>query len=598
MKKGVLWLGLSCLMIAAMLLSSCKTTPATTTTTTTTTTTATTAVTTAATTTTTATDTVKDFQGKLVEKPQYGGTLVTPFSGDPASLDPGDSGTANSGGYMGFVFETLGIGDWAMGGSGTGEVSYENFSPDFTKCGIGSLAESWEMPDPTTLTVHIRQGIHFQNKAPANGRELTAEDVRYCYQRYWNSATSPWDVKPYLASIATTDKWTVVVKFKQPYVNSIEDIVFGTALVYPPEAIATYGNLKDWHNWVGTGPFIWADYVAGSSARFVKNSNYWCTDEIIPGNPLPYTDAVTVLIIIDTNTQLAALRTGKIDFQTNISRDSHKALQETSPQLQYKAVLQPGAYPLVIMRLDKAPFNDLRVRQALLMSIDFQGIIKNYLGGEGIPLIFPVLPTYGAAYTPLEEMPADVQELYSYNVTKAKELLTAAGYPTGFDTEIQSFPGMDDRCLILANYWKSIGVRATLVTLDPGSTITKLFTRSYTGIATLTAGIALPLVTMQWFTSTHVWDLGNYFNPEYDALIAKLMKTTDPDEQISLTKQAVLMLYRSAGFFTFPGQDCYIYWQPWVKHYHGEISLGDGRGQAQVYSRLWIDQKMKKSMGY
>ena len=601
MKRGILWLSLSCLMIAAMLLSSCKTTPTTTTVTTTTTATTTTTSTTAATTTTTTeTEMVKDFMGRLVEKPVYGGTLVSHFSAFVGSADPGDGGSSDVGGWMGMTFESIGIGDWSLAGAGTNEYFVPGKPIDYNKAGKGQLAESWEMTDPTTLTVHIRHGIYFQNKAPVNGRELTGEDVRYCYQRYYNSTTAPFDARAYLASITLTDKWTVVFKFKQPYCMSVLSVCYGPVMVYPPELITTYGNLKDWHNWVGTGPFIMKDYVEGSSGLFVRNDNYWGYDEIIPGNRLPYLDAIRYLVIPDVNTQLAALRTGKIDVKSRdpLSPENYATLKSTAAQVQYAGSIEGTCRPLVIYRMDKAPFNDLRVRRALVMAMDFKGIIKNYLGGEGTDIIFPVLPSYGDCYVSLEQMPADVQENYSYNVTKAKELLTAAGFPTGFDVELQSFPGDEDHCAIIANYWKAIGLKVTITTPDLATTYALLFGKAYKQTAVLPAGIGYPISCLGWPTSTHVWDLMCYKNPAYDDLYVKLMATTDPDQQNEIMRQLQIMLYSDAVLFTFPGRMAYTCWQPWVKHYHGEVSLSDTRGAAQVLARLWVDQKMKTSMGY
>lgn len=167
MKSRILWLGVTCLMVVAMLLASCSnattttTTPATTATTTPTTTTTTTPATATTTTTqpatTPGTKMVKDFMGRLVEVPQYGGTFRPLFATDPASLDPADGASLSVYGFN-LVFEKLGIGDWTAAGAGTGEQLYLHSSYfDFAKYGKGNLAQSYEMTDPTTLTIHIRR---------------------------------------------------------------------------------------------------------------------------------------------------------------------------------------------------------------------------------------------------------------------------------------------------------------------------------------------------------------------------------------------------------------------------------------------------------
>jgi peptide/nickel transport system substrate-binding protein len=596
MKSRVTWFVASFILVLVMVLVSCG--PATPTQTSAPTATPT-ATPTAAPTTTPGKEMVKDFMGRLVEKPQYGGTFRPAFQTDLGSPDPAD-GASISTWVFNMPFEKLGIGDWSKAGAGTGEQLYLHSSYfDYAKYGKPNLAESWEMPDSLTLTVHIRQGIHFQNKAPVNGRELTAEDVRYCFQRYFEDTAAPCEWRPYIASITTTDRWTVVFKWKQPYCNAVADICFGRVYIYAPELVTTYGNLKDWKNWVGTGAFIMTDYVQGSSYTFVKNPNYWATDEIVPGNKLPYVNKVQAIIITDASTILASLRTGKTDVVWEVTPTSYQTLK-TATQLRSVAFPDWNVSPLVFMRVDEPPFNDLRVRQAMMMAIDFKGIIKDYLGGDAVPLVFPVMPTWGDIYTPLEQMPADVQELYSYNVAKAKELMTEAGYPNGYSSDVDfiAWPGMSDRCQLLAGYWKAIGINCKISTPDTATAVGKIWSRNFHGLATVTAGITGPITCLTWATSTHTYDFGRYNNPAYDALIAKLVATTDPAAQTDLIKQGVVMLYRDIPHIYFPGQNCYTVWQPWVKNYHGEVCVGGVMGYNTWTSRIWIDEGLKESMGY
>jgi len=602
MRRRILWLGLSCLMIAAVLLSSCTKTPATTATTTlTTTTTTTTTAATTATTTTSEEEMVKDFTGKLIEKPVYGGVLRPWFESDAGSFDPG-LGTSIMYWTFGLVYEKLGIGDWTKAGMGTGEQMYGHPSYfDIYKYGKGNLAESYEMTDATTLTVHIRHGIHFQNKAPANGRELTAEDVRYCFQRYQDTSAAPADFRPYLQSITAPDKWTVVFKFNKPYAKAIEDIVFGRVFIYAPESITTYGNLNDWKNALGTGPFMLTDDVQNISQTYVANSNYWATDEIIPGNKLPYVAKVQSIIMSDISTIMASLRTGKVDTTFWVTPTSFKSLA-TATQLKYVAVPDRNVEPLVFFREDQPPFNDLRVRQAMSLAIDYQGIMKDYLGGNATPLCFPIMSIWPNYYVPLNEMPADIQELWSYNVPKAKALMAAAGYPNGYPSTIDllSWPATEisDHMQLLAGYWKAIGINCNISTPDAATAVAKMWGKTYNGIGTVTAGITGPITCLAWETSTHTYDWSVYKNPTYDALIDKLLTTVDPDQQVPLVKQAVQMLYRDVVFLQFPAAPSHNVWQPWVKQFHGEICLGGLMGYDQSFARIWIDQELKESMGY
>ena len=130
------------------------------------------------------------------------------------------------------------------------------------------------------------------------------------------------------------------------------------------EAVEEFGDLEDWRNAQGTGPWIATDYVPDSSLTFVRNDNYWEYDPFWPDNKLPYTDGYTVVQIVDVNMQLAALRTGKLDWLNGIDWEDAQELWKTNPEL-----LSSKGYntytPVIDMRTDLEPFSDINFRKAL-----------------------------------------------------------------------------------------------------------------------------------------------------------------------------------------------------------------------------------------
>ena len=166
----------------------------------------------------------------------------------------------------------------------------------------GHLAESWEFTDPYTYVVHLRKGIHWQNIPPVNGREFTADDVVFHFHRLYGLGSGYTKPSPNMAtsaafkeliSVTVTDKYTVVFKWKTSNRKFIIDTLqeVGTTLCLEnPEAVRKWGDVRDWHHAIGTGPFILKDFVPGSSATLVKNPNYWGHDERYPQNKLPYID--------------------------------------------------------------------------------------------------------------------------------------------------------------------------------------------------------------------------------------------------------------------------------------------------------------------
>ena len=317
----------------------------------------------------------------------------------------------------------------------------------------GALAESWEISsDNLTYTFNIRQGVHFHDKAPVNGREMTAKDVEYSFHRMLGnkltgtefSETEPsphigtWKTRQ-VESVTATDKWTVVLKLKQPDPMALRDSI-DTSVFYmiPREVIDTYGDMKDWRNAVGTGPFEMTEYVEGSSITYTKNPNYWSFDEKFPENRLPYVDEMRFLFMTEPATKIAAMRTGKVDIQGSLtyalkSKDDMERLQRTNPEIVITEHPNRSDYGIG-MNTQKAPFDDIRVRKAMQMALDRETLHNTYFKGWGSPtpqsLLANNIPGVG---TPFEEWPEEIKKLYDYNPTEAERLLDEAGYPREAD---------------------------------------------------------------------------------------------------------------------------------------------------------------------
>ena len=147
-----------------------------------------------------------------------------------------------------------------------------------------------------------------------NGRELTAQDIEYNYHRILglgSGFTEPSETgSPLLGrgieSVTATDKWTVVFKLKEPTIAVLHKIVVDhVAFILPPEVIKQHGDLQDWRNLVGTGPYELTDWVQGTSITHTKNPDYWGFDEKYPQNRLPYMDKLVGLFIKEeTQTRL------------------------------------------------------------------------------------------------------------------------------------------------------------------------------------------------------------------------------------------------------------------------------------------------------
>ena len=363
--------------------------------------------------------------GKMVSAPEYGGTL-TYATGAAAPANADTHFLHVQAMVTGATTEKLGIMDWAIDRD---EFSFRN---TYIPLSVyrPHLAESWDTPDPLTIIFNIRKGVNWQDKAPMNGREFTADDVVFNFHRllglgeFAEAGPSPFTYqRPAGESVTATDRYTVVIKLPEPSAVALGQYL-GIGLTYmnAPEVIREHGDVKDWRNLVGTGPYMLTDWTDGSSFTFQKNPEYWKNDEKYPGNRLPYIDEIQGLIVLEEATYLAGLRTGKIDFlgfpvgvSDITSVEVLESLQKSNPEIVLQAWWDRSENSYAI-DASKPPFDDVRVRRAMQMAIDLEGIDRSvYKGtsawqpqgiiGEGVDGYF----------TPFEEWPEEVKEGYRYD---------------------------------------------------------------------------------------------------------------------------------------------------------------------------------------
>jgi len=533
-----------------------------------------------------------------VEKgPQYGGTLKPLVYWKAGSWDPVDEASAAVNVFGGTIYEKLGVGDWAKGPAGTGECNFDHYGFfDVSKYGTRQLAESWEQPDPLTIIVHLRKGIHWQNKPPVNGRELVADDVTYSYNRYLESPLSAMPIRDLgvLDSITATDKYTIIFKLNEVYAKAIHELFFQACnFIHPREVVEMYGDLTDWRNACGTGPFFLVDVVEDSAYTYERNPNYWGYDEVNPENRLPYADSVKALVIVDRSTKLAALRTGKLDMAWRISLDDAEALKATNPELKYYEMLSAVGCA-VHVRGNEPPFDDIRVRQACNMAINFQEIIDDYYHGKAEVINFPILKVWTDLYDDLmQKMPEDVKEIYSYNPEKAKQLLAEAGYPDGFQTECTVDTELQERVTIICNYLAEVGIDVQMNLVEKGTLYTLRTSKDYTGMLAGRMGVRGPLIYSSWYMSEHPWNQSSIVDEAYDAKVSDALATADADERNEkLVDIAIHLLRNAPDCPRFPHPYEYNFWQPWVKNFHGEMVLGTYYF-GPLFARCWIDQDVK-----
>ncbi len=511
-------------------------------------------------------------------------------------------------------------GDWSKGPAGTNELDRLDYG--IYALQTGCLAETWEMPEVGHWIMHIRRGVHYSldsnNDASVlvGGREFNANDAAFALNSYIGASTAyiyrafPGLVQT--ATITAPDNYTLEIEVPVEYSLDAADMFFTFATVdVPKEVIDKYGDQKDWKTAVGTGPFILTGFIPGSSITLERNPDYWMTDPVGPGkgNQLPYVDGMKWLVIPDNSTRLAATRTAKVDFRGLTSWDfvgfeDALPLLDANPDLKYRTGLPGGT--AIGMRTDMEPFTDINVRRALIMAIDYEEIIEELCNGQGEKLGYP--QSYNSGYENFvinlsdSDCPERIKETYTYNTEKAKELLAEAGYPNGFTTTVTCTNRATsvDRMSVLKDMWEKVGVTLELNPLETGSHNSISRTRNYEGlIADVGIGggnVMLRGNRLQGSAQTNMSMIDDAkVNEAYVEI--KSLALSDWNEAGRLHRELMKYVMDQYWGINFPAASAYVIWWPWLKNFYGDSSVGYfNYGTFGQYA--WIDQNLKKSLGY
>ncbi len=542
------------------------------------------------------------------EKPRYGGTYTEILTSEPAGFDPLVVQT-NFIPSLQVTSDTLMGGQWAKGPAGTGETDWLYGYLGRTELWGGQVAESYEIPDNQTIIYHLRKGIKWMQRSAGNGREMTAADVAWSIQSEWDTPGTNFDVyfskEQHLISATATDKYTVVLKVPPAAMGTNFMENSEREFIRNPDVTKTYKDQNDWKNMDTTGPFYVIDYVRGSSLTYAKNPNYWEKNPVGPGkgDQLPYVDSVKQLIIMDSSTQLAAFRTGKVDIFRNLNWEDSKDMMRRTPSL--KSVQTYGAQAIPSGRVDKStlPFKDVRVRRALNMAVNKQALVDKYYQGNAVLFGWPFFPikAHEPFYTALKDEPASVQELFQYSPDKAKQLLADAGYPTGFKTKIAvTSAGTDaDLLSIVREDLLKVGVDMQLQVMEP--TVYRNVMTARTQDEMLMRNVTMASMPYQ----VHEIRADSAGNPSFwqdDQTLAVWQSIQDnigrnDAKWVQAVKNVMPHVLDQAWGIFLPTPYAYHLWWPWLKNFRGEVSTGYARSMRHL-RYIWIDQDMKKSMGY
>ncbi len=387
------------------------------------------------------------------------------------------------------------------------------------------LATAANVVNPTALSLTIRPNVTFSDGTPFDAAAVKAGLLRNknaAQHGQFNSTLQQ------ITTIDVTSPVSVTINFNSPVAGVFfEQLSLPSSYIVSPTAAQRPGaNLGA--DPVGAGPYKLQSYVPNESITLVKNPSYWDAQAIKLGS----------LEFVNVSTgppEVSALEAGTVDVEALSGYDSISALQSQF------TIDEAGntPYESVICKSDP-PLNSMVVRQALNYAINRPQIVSSVMDGAAKPMI-GVWPPGSPYYD------SSLEGFYSYDPTKAKQLLKAAGYPNGFRTSLVVFPGaaLTQMYQIIQQEWAAIGVQVSLV--QPENAIDDFFVRHVAPLNLAQGGTIGDYGPIAQVTPGNLGDVCNYNSPAIGALYQNIA-ALDPrsPQAIADVRQLQALVYKQA----------------------------------------------------
>lgn len=428
----------------------------------------------------------------------------TCIASEPDNLDPWKSAAADTEAVMNNVFEGL--------------VSF-NEKGQYIPC----IAEKWEIsPDGLVYTYSIRDDVFFHN-----GQKLTMDDIIYSYNAYTGlGGEEPVKAKfDIVSSIEAVDESTFKITLKE---KSSPFLGFTTAPILPKD----YKEQES--KPIGTGPFEFSEYIPGQKLVLKKNENYYNSEKAAK------IDSVEIYVMSDYSAIVSALKSNQLDLAM-ILPDNIPTLKNdfdimTSPQ---------NMVQILGLNNNAEPFNNKDVRKALCYAVDKDEIIAGAFDGYGTKIYSNFSPVLADYYN------GELENIYTKDLDKAKELLKKAGYENGFDMTI-TVPGNYvqhvDTAQILAQQLKPLGINVEIETIEWATWLDRVYKKADYQATVIGFGGKLNVNDILIrYTTGYRKNFINFSDERYDSDIAEAAKETDDAKLQELYKDAQKVLTEEAA---------------------------------------------------
>ena len=396
-----------------------------------------------------------------------------------------------------------------------------------------ALAERWDVSDDGTVyTFYLRQGVTFHN-----GEEFNADDVIATWEI--GSEVGEWTDKFTLVQVEKIDDFTVTLTTEAPNPELLVTI-HDFWSVEPNEYLAEVGVDGFQEHPIGTGPFMFVEWVKGDHITYTANPNYW-------REGYPKVETLIFRPIPESATRVAAVSADEVDIVGRLSSEEAQGLMDVEGVnvIQYPVTrIYYIAFNNLTTGLDQ-PTMDAKVRQAMNYAVDVDAIIDALFDGFGEP---------AAGYVATSELGYGVVEPFGYDPDKAMDLLTEAGYGDGFAMDMACPAGaymhFEEVCEAVAGYLGEVGIDVNLEIMESGQyweleankELPPLFGDSWSTLS----GEALRRLT----GALGGWDAAysSWSDPVIDDLLAKISTTVDRDARKALYEELQVYMQENPPF--------------------------------------------------
>lgn len=401
---------------------------------------------------------------------------------------------------------------------------------------LPGLASSWKTsPDGKTIEFTLRKGIKFHSGDP-----LTMKDIIFSFERGREKNSSTRNRLKLVERFEVLDDYNLRVHFSEPDVTYIPNR--GGPMIVSKSYYDRVGEEKFVKEPVGTAPYKFVRYVPGEYIDIERFENYW--------GEKPSVKEARFIFVPEDTTRLAKLKTGEVDLIASCPFPAVKDIERSTDLKVLKfAANHPTPSIVLSTRNPKVPWHDRRVRLAMAYAINYEAIIKNVL--FGIPNRFAWLAPNELGYDPN-------LKAHPYDPKRARELLTEAGYPKGFDLRFYYLmtgrpPMIRETVEAIASYFEAVGIRTRLIGEEVGAYNARrraAITRESEFVGLSAAGNVAGGVEPTYFLDMLLSSDGGfsvYSNPEFDKVIAEARITLDDARRKELIMKAVRIAHEEAA---------------------------------------------------